>query len=213
MFNGYQKSYEKHVGKRLLKGAKTGEGGSAFAGGAFGFAGDYDIEDDYKSPSLATRFAQAFTGAALGYGGIKFLKSKTANQMGLVKRTKLGQPGEEVEFVETYPELFARWFVDRAGIPKNYRQFQIDAQGLEYSLAGEMVKMAKLAEKLTPDENAILYNILSGDIAVKGTERSIVRLAAKTRGIIKRMSQKYIDLGMMSKETFKLNEGKYLMNI
>ncbi len=213
MFNGYQKSYEKHVGKRLLKGAKTGEGGSAFAGGAFGFAGDYDIEDDYKSPSLATRFAQAFTGAALGYGGIKFLKSKTANQMGLVRRTKLGQPGEEVEFVETYPELFARWFVDRAGIPKNYRKFQIDAQGLEYSLAGEMVKMAKLAEKLTPDENAILYNILSGDIAVKGTERSIVRLAAKTRGIIKRMSQKYIDLGMMSKETFKLNEGKYLMRI
>ena len=73
MFNGYQKSYEKHVGKRLLKGAKTGEGGSAFAGGAFGFAGDYDIEDDYKSPSLATRFAQAFTGAALGYGGIKLV--------------------------------------------------------------------------------------------------------------------------------------------
>ena len=212
LFNSYQKNYEKHVGKRLLKGIKTGEGGSAFAGGAIGFTAD-TIEGDYQSPSLAQRFTQAFAGAALGYGGIKFLKSKAAKELGLVKRTKLGAKGEEVEFVETYPELFARWFVDRAGLPDNYRKIQIDAQGLEYSLAGQMVKMAKLVEKLTPDENALLYNILSGDVAVKGTERTIVRLAAKTRGMIKKMSQTYIDLGLLSKETVKLNEGKYLMRI
>ena len=213
LINGYQNSYEKHIGKRLLKGIKTGEGGSAFAGGLLGFAGDYDIEDDYKAPSLATRFAQAFTGAALGYGGIKFLKSKTAKELNLVRRTKLGEKGEEVEFVETYPELFARWFVDRAGLPKNYRKFQIDAQGLEYSLAGEMVKMAKLAEKLTPDENALLYNILSGDVSAKVAPRTIVRMAAKTRGMIKRMTQRYIDLGLISEKQAKLNEGKYLMRI
>lgn len=212
LFNSYQRNYEKHVGKRLLKTIKTGEGGTAFAGGAIGFTTD-TIEGDYQAPSLAQRFTQAFAGAALGYGGIKFFKSKTAKELGFVKRTKLGAAGEEVEFVETYPELFARWFVDRAGLPDNYRKIQIDAQGLEYSLAGQMVKMAKLVEKLTPDENALLYNILSGDVAVKGTERTIVRLAAKTRGMIKRMSQTYIDLGLLSKETVKLNEGKYLMRI
>ena len=213
LINGYQNSYEKHIGKRLLKGIKTGEGGSAFAGGTLGFAGDFDIEDDYKAPSLATRFAQAFTGAALGYSGIKFFKSKYAKEMGLVRRTKLGREGEEVEFIETYPEFFARWFVDRAGIPKNYRKFQIDAQGLEYTLAGEMVKMAKMAEKLTPDENALLYNILSGDASAKVAPRTIVRLAAKTRGMIKRMTQRYIDLGLISEKQAKLNEGKYLMRI
>ena len=213
LFNQYQKNYEKHIGKRLLKGIKTGEGGSAFAGGFLGFISDPDIEDDFKSPALSTRFAQAFTGAAFGFAGIKFLKSKYAKEVGLVRRTKLGEKGEEVEFVETYPELFARWFVDRAGLPKNFRAFQIDAQGLEYSLAGQAIKQAKLAAKLTPDENALLYNILSGDASVKVAPRAIVRLAAKSRGIIKRMTQRYIDLGLISEKRAKLNEGKYIMRI
>ena len=52
LFNQYQKNYEKHIGKRLLKGIKTGEGGSAFAGGFLGFISDPDIEDDFKSPAL-----------------------------------------------------------------------------------------------------------------------------------------------------------------
>ena len=64
--------------------------------------------------------------------GIKFLKSKTATEgLGLRKETVFGEGADQEVFIESYPELFGRLFVDRVGLPKNYRKLEIAAQGLE----------------------------------------------------------------------------------
>tara|TARA_S200002703_G_scaffold5367_1_gene6266 strand:+ start:1055 stop:4678 length:3624 start_codon:yes stop_codon:yes gene_type:complete len=211
LLQGYQKNYEKHIGKRLLKAAKTGEGGTAFAGGVMGFMGDYTDNDE--KPALSTRFMQATLGAMLGYGGVKFLKSEKAKKLNLVKRTKVGEGKDQVEFVETYPELFARWFIDRAGLPKDYRLKEIEAQGLENSLASSMISLAKKAQQLTEDENKLLYNLLSGDASMDIAPQKIQRLARKARGKITKMTQKYIDLGLLNEQTAKRNINSYIMRI
>ena len=211
LFQGYQKNYERHIGKRLYKAVQTGEGGTAFAGGAMGFMGDFTDNDE--KPALSTRFMQATVGAMLGYGGIKFAKSETAKKLNLVKRTKVGEGKDQVEFVETYPELFARWFIDRAGLPKDYRIIEMKAQGLENTLASSMISLAKKAQQLTEDENKLLYNILSGDSSIDIAPLKIQRLAKKTRGKITKMTQQYIDLGLMSEETAKRNIDRYIMRI
>jgi len=211
LLQGYQKNYEKHIGKRLLETVKTGEGGTAFAGGVMGFVGDYTDNDE--KPALSTRFMQATVGAMLGYGGVKFLKSEKAKKLNLVKRTKVGEGKDQVEFVETYPELFARWFIDRAGLPKDYRLAEIQAQGLENSLASSMISLAKKAQQLTEDENKLLYNILSGDASIDIAPQKIQRLARKARGKITSMTQRYIDLGLLDEQTAKKNINSYIMRI
>lgn len=211
LLQGYQKNYEKHVGKRLLETVKTGEGGTAFAGGVMGFVGDYSDNDE--KPALSTRFMQATVGAMLGYGGVKFLKSDKAKKLNLVKRTKVGEGKDQVEFVETYPELFARWFIDRAGLPKDYRLAEIQAQGLENSLASSMISLAKKAQQLTEDENKLLYNILSGDASMDIAPIKIQRLARKARGKITSMTQRYIDLGLLSQDEAQRNINTYIMRI
>lgn len=212
LLQGYQKNYEKHIGKRLLETVKTGEGGTAFAGGVSGFMFDYPDDEDLR-PALSTRFMNATVGAMLGYGGIKFLKSDKAKKLNLVKRTKFGEGKDQVEFVETYPELFARWFIDRAGLPKDYRLAEIQAQGLENSLASSMISLAKKAQQLTEDENKLLYNILSGDASMDIAPLKIQRLAKKARGKITSMTQRYIDLGLMSQDEAQRNINTYIMRI
>ena len=230
--NAFQKNYEDKVGRKILKKVTTGEGGTAFAGGAIGFTQDFS--DDGKSPALSTRFGQAIVGATAGYSGIKFLKSKTATEtLGIRKETVLGEGNEQEVFIESIPELLGRLFVDRVGVPKQYRSLEFQAQGLENSLAGQMVKIAKKMEELTPEENKLLLNLLEGDEVtnlstpfVKGSynikgldEKSVEipekirRLAAMGRSKITKMTQRYIDLGLIDEDVAIENQKRYLMRL
>ena len=223
IFNAAQKNYEEKFGKKGMKFISTGEGGTSFAGAVTGFTGDFS--DDGQTPALSTRFVQALIGAGAGYGGIKFLKSKTATEkLGLRKETIMGDGVEQESFIESYPELLGRLFIDRVGLPKQYRQLEIMAQGLETSLAGKMIKMAKQAQKLSEEENRLLYNMLEGDevtnlsgkIITKDSKEipeAIRNLAIEARANINKMTQYYIDLGLLSKETAIQNQKKYLMRL
>ncbi len=222
--NSLQKNYEDKVGRKVLKKVTTGEGGTAFAGGAIGFTQDYS--DDGKSPALSTRFGQALVGATAGYAGIKFLKSKTATEtLGIRKETVLGEGNEQEVFVESIPELLGRLFVDRIGVPKAYRDLEFKAQGIENSLAGHMVRIAKKMEELDPEENKLLLNLLEGDevtnlstpkkldVDSKEIPEKIRRLAKSARSRITKLTQMYIDLGLMDKRTAIENQKTYIMRL
>ena len=230
--NAFQKNYEDKVGRKVLKKVTTGEGGTAFAGGVIGFTQDFS--DDGKSPALSTRFGQAIVGATAGYTGIKFLKSKTATEtLGMRKETVLGEGNEQEVFVESIPELLGRLFVDRIGVPKAYRDLEFKAQGIENSLAGHMVRIAKKMEELDPDENRLLLNLLEGDEVtnlstpyVKGSynikkldleskeiPNKIIRLAQRARSRITKLTQMYIDLDLMDKSTAIENQKTYIMRL
>ena len=223
MLRGFQNNYEKRIGKKLLSKVSTGEGGTAFAGGVTGFI--IDPTDDGEAPALSTRFARMVAGAAAGYGGIKFLKSKTATEgLGLRKETVFGEGADQEVFIESYPELFGRLFVDRVGLPKNYRKLEIAAQGLENRLASQMVRIAKKMEELEPDEQKLLYNLLEGDeitdlsgkLLTKDSDEipeKIARLASMARTRITKMTQMYIDLGLLTRETAARNQKKYIMRL
>ena len=211
--DSYQKSYEKNIGSKILKSAKTGEGGTAFGGAAAGFIGGPSYNDE-ATPALSTRFANAFMGGMMGYGGVKLLKKKNAaGEYMLSKKTVIGKGDEAVTFVESYPELFSRWFIDRAGLPESYRQIEIDAKGLETSIASAMLRVSKKARKLTKDDNVLLYNILSGDTSVETAPLAIRQIAKEAREEITKISQQFIDLGLITKETIKKHENTYLMRI
>ena len=223
MLRGFQNNYEKRIGKKLLSKVSTGEGGTAFAGGVTGFI--IDPTDDGEAPALSSRFARMVMGAAAGYGGIKFLKSKTATEgLGIRRETVLGEGADQEVFIESYPELFGRLFVDRVGLPKKARQLEIAAQGLETVLASQMVRIAKKADELTLEENKLLYNLLEGDeitdlsgkVLTKNSDEvpeKIARLAKIARGRITKMTQMYIDLGLLTRETAARNQKKYLMRL
>ena len=223
MLRGFQNNYEKKLGKKGLAIIKTGEGGTAFAGGLTGFT--IDPTDDGEAPALSTRFARMVAGAAAGYGGIRFLKSKTATEtLGLRKETVLGEGADQEVFIESYPELFGRLFVDRVGLPKKARQLEIAAQGLENRLASQMVRIAKKMEELSPDEQKLLYNLLEGDeitdlsgkrLTMDSDEipDKILRLAKMARTRITKMTQMYVDLGLITRETAARNQKKYLMRL
>jgi len=221
--NAFQKNYEDKIGRKVLKKVSTGEGGTAFAGAAIGFTQDYS--DDGKSPALSTRFGQAIVGATAGYAGIKFLKSKTATEtLGIRKETVFGEGADQEVFVESIPELLGRLFVDRIGVPRAYRDLEFKAQGIENSLAGQMVRIAKKMEELEPDENRLLLNLLEGDEVTdlsnkvitkdsKEVPEKIRRLAAMARSRITKLTQMYIDLGLMDKSTAIANQQTYLMRL
>ena len=65
-------------------------------------------------------------------------------------------------------------------------------------------------KNLTPDEQKILINLLEGDTKLKVAPAKLQELSAQSRKLINEMSQDYIDMGLITKETFNRNKNIYI---
>ena len=197
------KAYEKKFGKPALNYLTNGEygaeAGAAGTGAVIGYAsGDEDTP-------ITTKFGRAFTGALLGAGGIKGARMKT-----LTRTFGKGEDKTE-EVSESLLDFLGRQFVDGYGLPKNFKSMQAEAQGFSNHISMKFAYMAqKIQKNLTPDEQKILINLLEGDTKLKVAPVKLQELSAQSRKLINEMSQDYIDMGLITKETFNRNKNIYI---
>jgi len=197
------KPYENKFGKPALRYLTNGEygaeAGAAGTGGVIGYAsGDEDTP-------LTTKFGRAFTGALLGAGGIKAARMKT-----ITKTFGKGEDKTE-EVSESLLDFLGRQFVDGYGLPKNFKGLQAEAQGYSNHIAMKFTYMAnKIQKNLTPDEQKILINLLEGDTKLKVAPAKLQELSKESRKLINEMAQDYVDMGLITRETFEKNKNIYI---
>ena len=213
-------NYEKNVGKRILAGAKTAEGGGALAGGILGFTAESD-------EPLSTRFGLAVMGAVAGG-----LVGRGVKKREFTKRVKINVDGKEevVEIKQTFADLLGRLFIDKYGLSQNYKDLLNRYDGELHDIAGQFIKLAKKAEDLNENERKILFNMLEGDIkypidpvfigappprSIRDRQISpkIAELKEEIRALITEHGQRYVDLGMITQETFNRNKDIYLARV
>ena len=197
------KPYERKFGKPALNYLTNGEYGAEAGGAGAGFAIGYTYGDE--DTPLTTKFSRAFTGALIGAGGIKGARMKT-----ITKTFGKGEDQTE-EISESLLDFLGRQFVDGYGLPKNFKALKAEAAGFSNHIASKFTYMAnKIQKNLTPDEQKILINLLEGDTKLKIAPIKLQQLSQESRKLITEMAQDYVDMGLITKETFKRNKDIYL---
>ena len=202
--NKILKGYEENYGKRFLKVATTGEGGTSIAGGLIGFNIDPEAPVFDVNAPLSSRLGRAFLGAAGGYLGVTALKKKKI-------KTVYGKDTDEpVEITESLAEVLGRQIIDKYGLTKDYKKLLQKYDGTKNDIASAFVRIAKQMQKLTKDERKILYNMLEGDIKNDIPSDKLKELSKMARDLITDTGQMYVDLGLLAPQTFKKNRDRYL---
>ena len=230
-FRGIQNGYSKYIGKPAfdrITGAVPSKFGPEIGGGTVGAAYGFSTEDlgattlDPESESnIGNRFSRALYGFLVGAGGMLAVRNKNISR-GFFKladsvseTVTSGQNKVTQKWLDdpdlTIAGLLARGFVDGYNLPKNFKVIeQSSYEGLKNMIVMDSMKMASKIVQLTPDERKVLYNMLEGDIKYDVPAKFINELRDEARGLITDISQKYVDLGLITEETFKQNVEKYL---
>jgi hypothetical protein len=107
-------------------------------------------------------------------------------------------------------DVIGRLFIDKYGLSTNYKVLLNKYDGTQNSIAGNFVRVAKKMQELTEEERKILYNMLEGDNIYPVSSPVLTKLKDEARDLIDTMGQRYVDLGLITEETFKRNKGTYL---
>ena len=200
------KPYEKNIGKPLLNTLTNGEFGAESGGAITGFVGGYTGASQVEDVATTTKFGVAFTGALAGALGLRTLKK-------MPKTSIVGEKGtdEAIEVAETWGDYIGRQFIDGYKLPKNYKGLKAEAQGFANHIGLDFTYMAtKIQNNLTEDEQKILINLLEGDIKLKVAPAKLQELSKESRKLITEMAQDYIDMGLITRETFERNKNIYI---
>jgi len=208
------KAYQKNVGKPAWNMLSKGEYGTGAAGGVYGYVAP---EDDAP---ITTKIGLAFTGALVGYLGIKGAKAIPRDSTFGIEtgETKLVGKGESAKaepaietIKETWGDIIGRNFVDGYGLPKNFKTMYAEAQGHGNHIGQKFISVAKkIQQNFTEDERKILFNMLEGDVNHKVRSEALINLSKEARDNITEIAQEYVDLGLLKPETFLKNKNQYL---
>jgi hypothetical protein len=192
--------YQEKIGKPAFNYFTNGEYGAeiatGLAGGAYGFTAS---EDDAP---VTTKFGNAALGFALGFSGIRATKK--------IKVSKTFVKGEK-EIKESFSEVLGRNFIDNYRLPTEFKKLQAEAQGHSNHIASRFINLSKkIKNNLTPDESRILFNMLEGDTKYAVSSKTLKNLNKEARDLITEIAQEYVDIGLITKETFKRNKETYL---
>ena len=198
------KPYEKKFGKPALNYLTNGEygaeAGGATAGGLIGY-----VASDDDAP-ITSKFGNAFIGAiglAAGIKGTRYVNLPT--------RTFAKGEAQTEEISETLYDWLGRQFIDGYGLPKNFKNLKAEAQGYSNHIAMKFLAISqKVQRSLTADEQKILHNLLQGDTKFKTAPAALQNLSKESRKLINEVAQEYVDMGLITAETFKRNKNIYL---
>lgn len=196
---GYQEKFGRPAFNYLTKGEFGAEAGTGVVGGAIGYVG---TEDDAP---ISTKLARAVIGATIGFGAIRGTK------LVKIKKTFGKGEAEQQEIQETLAEYLGRNFIDGYKLPSNFKLLKADAQGHANHIASRFINIAsKIRDNLTADESRILFNMLEGDIRFTTAPKTLKNLNKEARDLITEIAQEYVDLGLITRETFERNKKIYL---
>jgi len=197
------KGYQEKFGRPAFNYLTNGEYGAEIGGGAVGGMIGYISTED-EAP-ISTKLGKAVIGALVGAGAIKGTK--------VVKIKKTFGKGEaaQEEIQETLAEYLGRNFIDGYKLPKEFKLLKAEAQGHSNHIASRFADIAnKIKDNLTSDESKILFNMLEGDIRFTTAPTTLKKLNKEARDLITEIAQEYVDLGLITRETFERNKKIYL---
>jgi len=197
-------------------GPKAGEFGTGAAGALYGFA----LPDDDKlfgvelpedlQGGLTEKFSRAALGFMMGYGGVKLAKKTQVPDF--VKESRAKKLGiDSVEEDLSVASFLAKAFVDGFKVPKIVKELETESlEGLRNKIDIEFFRIYQQANQLTTDERKVLYNLLEGDIKFNDVPKDLGQLGKKARKQITKITQMYIDAGLITEETAQRNIERYI---
>jgi len=217
---GVKAAYTKKAGAKydqyFRTGPNAGEFGTGAAGALYGFAlpedqslFGVDIPKDMQKGGMTERFSRAALGFMMGFGGVKLAKKTQVPDFIKERRAKvLGMSVEEDLSVASY---LAKMFVDGYKVPKVVKEIETeDLQGLRNKIELEFFRIFQRANQLSTDERKVLYNLLEGDIKFDVVPKDLAKIAKTARKQITRITQMYIDAGLITEETALRNIERYI---
>ena len=223
-----QNAYSKNIGRPAFNALTASKFGPEVAGGLVGGAYGFSTEDlgatamdPEQENNIGQRFTRALTGFLMGASGMLAIRNKNISNKFFKLADKMAEttPGFSNKITQKWLDdpdltiggLLARGFVDGYKLPKEFKRVEADSfKGLRNSILIDSAKMAGKAAQLTPDENKVLYNMLEGDIKYDVPVKYLNEMRDEARSKITELTQKYVDLGLLTDETVKQNIQKYL---
>ena len=168
-----------------------------------------DIPEDMQKGGVTERFSRAALGFMMGFGGVKLAKKTQVPDFVKERRAKvLGMSVEEDLSIARY---LAKMFVDGYNVPKVVKELETkDLQGLRNKIELEFFRIYQRANQLSTDERKVLYNLLEGDIKFDVVPKDLAKIAKTARNQITRITQLYIDAGLITEETALRNIERYI---
>ena len=212
----YTKKARAKYDQYFRTGPNAGEFGTGAAGALYGFAlpedqslFGVDIPEDMQKGGINERFSRAALGFMMGFGGVKLAKKTQVPDFVKERRAKvLGMSVEEDLSIASY---LAKMFVDGYNVPKVVKELETkDLQGLRNKIELEFFRIYQRANQLSTDERKVLYNLLEGDIKFDVVPKDLAKIAKTARNQITRITQLYIDAGLITEETALRNIERYI---
>ncbi len=195
-------------------GPKSGEFGTGAAGALYGFALPTDgkifgVDVPESDGGILERFSRAGLGFMMGFGGVKLAKkTQVPDFIKEGRAKKLGMSVEEDLSVASY---LAKLFVDGYKVPKVVKEIETkDLEGLRNKIELEFFRIYQRANQLSTDERKVLYNLLEGDIKFNVVPKDLSKIAKQARKQITRITQMYVDAGLITEETALRNIERYI---
>ena len=210
----YTKKATAKYDQYFRSGPNAGEFGTGAAGALYGFALPTDekifgIDVPETDGGILERFSRAGLGFMMGFGGARFAK-KTQVPDFIKERRALGQ-GIDVEEDLSIASYLAKNFVDGYNVPKVLKDLETkDLEGLRNKIELQFYRIYQEANQLSTDERKVLYNLLEGDIKYNVVPKDLQRIAKKARNQITKITNMYIQAGLITEETALRNIQRYI---
>ena len=211
----YTKKAQKIYDDYFSVGPKSGEFGTGAAGALYGFALPTDekifgIDVPESDGGITERMSRAALGFMMGYGGVKLAKKTQVPDF--IKEGRAAKLGtDDVEQDLSVASYLAKLFVDGYKVPKVVKELETkDLEGLRNKIELEFFRIYQRANQLSTDERKVLYNLLEGDIKFNIVPKDLAKIAKQARTQITRITQMYVDAGLITEETALRNIQRYI---
>jgi len=210
----YTKKATAKYDQYFRSGPNAGEFGTGAAGALYGFALPTDekifgIDVPETDGGILERFSRAGLGFMMGFGGARFAK-KTQVPDFIKERRALGM-GIDVEEDLSIASYLAKNFVDGYNVLKVLKDLETkDLEGLRNKIELQFYRIYQEANQLSTDERKVLYNLLEGDIKYNVVPKDLQRIAKKARNQITKITNMYIQAGLITEETALRNIQRYI---
>ena len=128
---------------------------------------------------------------------------KYANMATEKLESKLGK-----KIQDTKLGSLGRYFIDDFGLPPAYVEARKNKRINQEEYSSRFVKVLEKYENLTPEQDKLLYKLLTGEESKMAGDLS--QLTKESRKVVDDMGKEMVDLGLLDKAVYKENKGKYL---
>ena len=108
---------------------------------------------------------------------------------------------------DTVSTLMSKGIVDNYGLPKQYTELVKQSFGDVNALSHRFIEIVRKTQTLTPEENKVLYGMISGEI---DNLPDLVGFSKEARSVIKDTGQAMVDAGLLSEKVFQKNADSYV---